>query len=139
RVPGAAFFGVVVPTPPPRVLADAALLEQALVNLLDNAVKYAPAGSRAAVGVEARGSAVEIAVTDEGVGIPPEDLPHVFDSFYRARRGDRVSPGTGLGLAIARGLVEAMGGTIRATSPRPDAPALGAPGTVVTLRLPAAP
>jgi len=72
------------------------------------------------------------------VGIPAEDLPHVFDSFYRARRGDRVAPGTGLGLAIARGLTEAMGGTIEAASPRPDLPRDGSPGTAVTLRLPAA-
>ncbi|MEJ1976808.1 MAG: ATP-binding protein [Acetobacteraceae bacterium] len=72
------------------------------------------------------------------IGIGEADLPHVFDSFYRARHGDRVLPGTGLGLAIARGMVEAMGGTIHATSPRPDAPAEGSPGTVITICLPAA-
>jgi two-component system sensor histidine kinase KdpD len=72
------------------------------------------------------------------VGIPPQDLPHVFDSFFRASRGDRVAPGTGLGLAIARGMAEAMQGSIAAHSPRPDLPRDGAPGTVLTLRLPAA-
>ena len=77
-------------------------------------------------------------MADEGVGIPLADMPHVFDSFYRARRGDRVAPGTGLGLAIARGLVEAMGGTIEAVSPRPDLPRDGSPGTIISLRLPAA-
>jgi two-component system sensor histidine kinase KdpD len=84
------------------------------------------------------GSALAIAVADEGIGIPPEDLTRVFDSFFRAGRGDRGPPGTGLGLAIARGLVESMGGSIAAISPRPDLPADGLPGTVVTLRLPMA-
>jgi len=138
RVPGAAFVPVSLPDPPPLVMADAALLEQALVNVLDNAVKYAPGGSHPTVRITNVAGQVAIAVADEGVGIPPEDLPHVFDSFYRARRGDRVAPGTGLGLAIARGLVEAMGGGIAAQSPRPDRAADAAPGTIVTLRVPAA-
>ncbi len=72
------------------------------------------------------------------MGIAPEDLPHVFDSFYRAGRVDRVAPGTGLGIAIARGFITAMGGRIEAVSPRPDAPPLGFPGTVVILHLPTA-
>ena len=122
-----------------RVLADAALLEQVLVNLLDNAAKYSPDGGRTAVRVSAGRTDVSIAVADEGVGIPLADLPHVFDSFYRARRGDRVAPGTGLGLAIARGMVTAMDGTITAISPRPDLPRDGQPGTVLTVVLPAAP
>jgi two-component system sensor histidine kinase KdpD len=81
---------------------------------------------------------VALSVSDEGIGIPPDELPYVFDSFYRARRQDRVGPGTGLGLAIARGLMEAMGGAIDAQSPRPDVPADGAPGTMITLTLPVA-
>ncbi len=144
RVPDALHVGVALPEQPTRALADPALLEQALVNLLDNAAKYSPDGARTAVRVSlGRGAAgrpeVLVAVADEGVGIPAADLPHVFDSFYRARRGDRVAPGTGLGLAIARGMVEAMDGTIEAASPRPDLPRDGQPGTVVTMRLPAAP
>ena len=139
RVPAAAHVGVSLPDVPVRVLADAALLEQVLVNLLDNAAKYSPDGGRTAVRVSAGRTDVSIAVADEGVGIPPADLPHVFDSFYRARRGDRVAPGTGLGLAIARGMVTAMDGTITAISPRPDLPRDGQPGTVLTLVLPAAP
>ena len=138
RVSGASFVPIGLPDPAPRVMADAALLEQAVVNVLDNAVKYAPPGSLPSIRVTQAGGEVAIAIADEGSGIPADDMPHIFDSFTRATRGDRVVPGTGLGLAIARGLVEAMGGTIGAQSPRPDVPADSAPGTIVTLRLPAA-
>jgi two-component system sensor histidine kinase KdpD len=81
---------------------------------------------------------VAVQVADEGVGIPADDLPHVFDSFFRATRGDRVAPGTGLGLAIAKAFTEAMGGSIRAQSPRLDLPADGLPGTIIGIELPAA-
>ncbi len=138
RVPAASHVTVALPQPPPSALVDPALLEQALVNVLDNAVRYSPAGGMIAVRVTVAGGFVRIAVADEGTGISAADLPHVFDSFYRASRGDRVPPGTGLGLAIARGLVEAVGGTVEASSPRPDAPADGAPGTIVSLRVPVA-
>ena len=139
RVPGALHVGVALDDPALRVLADPALLEQALVNVLDNAVRYAPIGANTAVRAGAERGRVRIAVADEGVGIRAEDLPHVFDSFFRAQRGDRVPPGTGLGLAIARGLVEAMNGSIEALSPRPDAPRGGSPGTIISLLLPEAP
>ena len=121
-----------------HVLADATLLEQVLFNVLDNAVKYSPTGALIRVSGSVGGSVVELAVADEGSGIAPGDLPHVFDSFYRAHRGDRVAAGTGLGLAIARGLVEAMGGSSAAASPRLDLPRDGNPGTIVTIRLPLA-
>ena len=138
RLPGAPHVAVRVAEPPPAALADPALLEQVLVNLLENAVKYSPAGSLTLVRVTAEAGAACVSVADEGIGIPADDLPHVFDSFFRARRGDRVPPGTGLGLAIARGLVEAMGGRIEAHSPRPDTPADGLPGAVLSVRLPGA-
>lgn len=138
RVPDAFHVSVAVPEPPPRVMADPALLEQVLVNLLDNAVKYSPTGSAIAVRVSAVRAGVAVAVLDEGVGIATTDLSRVFDSFTRAQQGDRVAPGTGLGLAIARGMTEAMGGTITAASPRPDLPRDGQPGTVVTVTLPTA-
>jgi two-component system sensor histidine kinase KdpD len=138
RVPGAAHVGVDLANDLPRAAADAALLEQVLVNLLDNAVKYSPPGGLISVSGRASGNRVTLSVTDEGIGIAPDELPFVFDSFYRARRQDRVGPGTGLGLAIARGLMEAMAGTVEAQSPRPDAPADGAPGTMITLSLPIA-
>jgi two-component system sensor histidine kinase KdpD len=139
RVPGTAHVGVDLPEDLPRAVADPTLLEQVLVNLLDNAVKYSPPGGLISVSGRLAGDRVSLSVTDEGIGIAPDDLPYVFDSFYRARRQDRVGPGTGLGLAIARGLMEAVGGTIEAQSPRPNAPADGAPGTVITLTLPVAP
>ena len=139
RVPGATHFALSTPETPPKILADPALLEQILVNILDNAVKYAPQGSQAAIRVSEDGKDVRIAIADEGVGIAAADLPHIFDSFRRATRGDAVAPGTGLGLAIVRGLAEAMGGRIDAVSPRPDVPRDASPGTVITLWLPKAP
>jgi len=135
RVPDADNVLVNVPPDLPALRADPALLEQALVNVLDNAVRYAPLGSVVRIRGSAGAGQVSLEVIDEGVGISAEDLPHVFDSFYRARRGDRTAPGTGLGLAIARGMMEAMGGTIEAISPRPDAARDGSPGTIVVLRL----
>jgi two-component system sensor histidine kinase KdpD len=138
RVSGAMYAGVNIADDATHVLADSALLEQILVNILDNAVKYAPEGSRIAISARRSGDQITISIADEGVGIPSADLPHVFDSFFRATRGDRVAPGTGLGLAIAKAFTEAMGGKIRAQSPRLDLPADGAPGTVIILELPAA-
>jgi two-component system sensor histidine kinase KdpD len=139
RVPGLHGLVMDVPQDLPKVSADPALLEQILVNLLENAAKYGPDDEAVAVAGRRAGNEVIVSVTDGGPGISAADLPHVFDSFYRARRGDRTIPGTGLGLAIALGLTEAMGGTITAISPRPGAPADGPPGTTIDLRLRAAP
>jgi two-component system sensor histidine kinase KdpD len=128
RTPGASYAGVSIGPQAGAVLADPTLLEQVLVNILENAVKYAPEGSRIAVSAARRGAQIALSIADEGVGIPPGDLQAVFDSFYRASQG----------LAIAKAFTEAMGGTIRAQSPRPDLPADGAPGTTIHLTLPAA-
>ncbi|OYV41551.1 MAG: histidine kinase [Acidocella sp. 20-61-6] len=138
RVQGAFYTGIHIAPDATHVRADPALLEQVLVNLLDNAVKYAPPGSRISVSSHRAGNNVSMIVADEGVGIPAAELDAVFDSFFRARSGDRVAPGTGLGLAIARAFTEAMGGRITALSPRPDLPADGLPGTLITVELPAA-
>jgi two-component system sensor histidine kinase KdpD len=138
RVSGAMYAGVNIADDATHVMADPALLEQIIVNILDNAVKYSPEGSRIAISARRAKGNVAISVADEGVGIAAADLPNVFDSFFRATRGDRVAPGTGLGLAIAKAFAEAMGGSIRAQSPRLDLPADGAPGTVITVEIPAA-
>ncbi|MDD2705599.1 MAG: ATP-binding protein, partial [Acidocella sp.] len=138
RVSGAMYTGVNIAPDASHVLADPALLEQVMVNLLDNAVKYAPQGSHINITTTRDDTKVRITVADEGVGIPSGELDAVFDSFFRASRGDRVAPGTGLGLAIAKAFTEAMGGSIAAQSPRLDLPADGLPGTIITLELPAA-
>jgi two-component system, OmpR family, sensor histidine kinase KdpD len=104
----------------PLILADGVLLEQVIVNILDNAAKYSPEGSSITIGASQKGLRVEIAITDRGPGIPKEDLTRVFDMFYRVSIGDRQRAGTGLGLAICKGLVEAMGGTIRAEAGSED-------------------
>ena len=102
------------------VAADGILLEQVLVNILDNAAKYAPEGTEILVSARIAGDMAELSVTDHGPGIPAADLTRVFDMFYRVAGGDRQRAGTGLGLAICKGLIEAMGGTIRAETARPD-------------------
>src|SRR6202021_2580995 len=88
--------------------------EQALFNLLDNAAKYAPPETTIRIQDWRNGDSVCLRVLDEGGGIPPNDLEHIFDKFYRAQKTDQVRAGTGLGLAISRGFVEAMRGTITA-------------------------
>jgi two-component system, OmpR family, sensor histidine kinase KdpD len=116
----------------PMVKADMVLTEQVLFNLLDNAAKYAPQGSRIAVTAAQERGQIAIRVLDEGEGIADADLERVFDRFYRVRRGDRQRAGTGLGLAICRGFVEAMGGTITAAN------RLSRKGAVFTIMLPSA-
>lgn len=114
----------------PAIKGDANLLEQVLFNLLDNAQKY---GGGGAVFVHARrlGADVQISVTDEGAGVKPADLERIFEKFYQGGRSDGRKAGTGLGLSIARGLIEAMGGTIRAESP-----AARRRGTRIVIQLP---
>ena len=117
----------------PMLRIDAVLFEQVLFNLLDNAAKYSPAGSRIDVRATRDGELVEIEVVDEGPGIPPEDLERIFDKFYRVQAQDRRRAGTGLGLAICRGFVEALGGWIVARNRRDRS------GAVLTIRMPVVP
>jgi two-component system sensor histidine kinase KdpD len=100
----------------PMLELDAVLFEQALFNLLDNAAKYAPPETTIRIQDWRNGDSVCLRVLDEGGGIPPNDLEHIFDKFYRAQKTDQVRAGTGLGLAISRGFVEAMHGTIDAAN-----------------------
>ncbi len=106
----------------PAVRADADRLAQVMQNLVANALRHTPSGGRVTLLGEAQGKLVRIRVQDTGEGIPADDLPHVFDRFYRGDRSRaRQSGGSGLGLTIAKTLVEAMGGTIGVES----APAQG--------------
>lgn len=91
---------------------------QVLSNLLVNALRYTPSGGSVTLRASAAPGGVRLTVSDTGVGIPPEDLPYVFDRFWRGdrSRGRAGGTGSGLGLAIAKQLVEAHGGTISATS-----------------------
>jgi two-component system sensor histidine kinase KdpD len=117
----------------PMLRLDAVLFEQVLFNLLDNAAKYSPAGSRIDIRATRDGELVEIEVVDEGPGIPPSDFERIFDKFYRVHAQDRRRAGTGLGLAICRGFVEALGGWIVARNRRDRS------GAALTIRMPVVP
>jgi two-component system sensor histidine kinase KdpD len=102
-----------IPDDLPAVLVDPVRLDQVLTNLLDNARRYA-GGEPVTVQGRAADGRVELRVVDHGPGIPEAERERVFDQFYRLRRNGRTPPdGTGMGLAISRGIVEALGGTIR--------------------------
>ncbi len=108
---------------------DCDRLDQVLTNLVSNALKYSPAGGRVLVRVTRCGDEAEVAVSDEGLGIPPEEQPSLFQPFVRASTTNEQIGGTGLGLYIVRQIVEAHGGAITLHS------AAGR-GTTVTIRLP---
>jgi two-component system sensor histidine kinase KdpD len=100
----------------PLVPLDVLLMEQVLMNVLDNAAKYAPPASTIRISARRKQDAVIIEVMDEGPGIPEDRLTRIFEKFHRVHGGDRQRAGTGLGLAICRGFVDAMGGTITAAN-----------------------
>ncbi|MFL5725214.1 MAG: sensor histidine kinase [Chloroflexota bacterium] len=92
-------------------------LAQVVGNLLQNAIRYTPSGGRVAVRAERRPADVLVSISNTGAGIPPDDLPHVFERFYRVEKSrDRARGGAGIGLAIVRQLVEAAGGAVGAES-----------------------
>lgn len=100
-----------------HVIGDAQRLTQVLLNLLTNALQHTPPGGQVTVGVQRIGGEIHVTVQDTGEGISPDDLPHVFERFYRADRArSRDTGGSGLGLSIAKSLVEAQGGTITVES-----------------------
>jgi two-component system, OmpR family, phosphate regulon sensor histidine kinase PhoR len=113
-----------------RVPIGEQLLEVVIGNVVDNALKYAGEGAEVEVDVRGRAGEVEVAVSDTGVGIAPEHLPHVFERFFRGEQS-RSSPGSGLGLAVVKHIVEAHGGRARAESRAGE-------GAVVRLVLPEA-
>jgi len=117
----------------PGVLVDPDRIAQVLGNLVSNALRYTPAGGRISLVAAAEAGRVLLTVQDTGAGIPPDELPHVFDRFYRgdqARGGDGGE--SGLGLTIARSLVQLHGGTITVESTLNR-------GTKFTIALPAVP
>lgn len=109
---------VYLPEEIPPVYADATRIHQVLVNLLTNALKYSPEGSTVTVSVAVDDGAkrVYVSVSDEGPGISEENLPFIFEPFYRGEGASSQADGAGLGLAISKGIVEAHGGEIGVTS-----------------------
>jgi signal transduction histidine kinase len=99
---------------PLTVLGDERRLRRALLNLLDNALKFTPPGGRITLRLSRAERRARVDVEDTGCGISAEDLPHIFERFYRRSSGEM--PGSGLGLAICRWIVEAHGGVIRVES-----------------------
>lgn len=114
----------------PPLTADKERIEQVLINLISNAVKYTPEGGRIDIAASCAEEKITVRVSDNGIGVPEEDLAHIFERFYRVEKS-RTSEtgGTGLGLAIARELIEAHGGTIRLESKLGE-------GSTVTVTLP---
>jgi two-component system sensor histidine kinase KdpD len=125
-------FEVLVEQGLPFVFADPNLLDQVLANVVGNAIQHAGCGARIRLEAQREGDVVVLSVMDDGPGISPDVLPHIFEKFARAPRpsGD-AGEGTGLGLAIVKGIVEAHQGTVTAISPIADGR-----GTRIEIRLP---
>ncbi|MFD3301545.1 ATP-binding protein [Aquipseudomonas alcaligenes] len=119
-----------VPQQLPLLYVHAALIEQALVNVLENAARFSPAQGRLQLAVEADQDELRILVADQGPGIPEAEREKIFDMFYTAARGDRGGQGTGLGLAICQGMVGAHGGRVTVGE------GLDGRGACLTLHLP---
>lgn len=106
---------VKLPTGLGLVPLDEVLIEQAIYNLIENAIKYTPPGTPIEIRAEAREKEIAIEIQDRGPGLPPGEEQRVFEKFYRAREANRPG-GIGLGLTIARGIVEAHGGSMTAAN-----------------------
>ncbi len=117
-----------VPDNLPLVSMDFVLIVHAMVNLIDNAIKYSPENSPLEIKTWNQNEEIYIAILDHGVGIPPNDITRIFDKFYRVQRPELVT-GTGLGLAISKGIVEAHGGRIWAENRESG-------GTIFSIELP---
>jgi heavy metal sensor kinase len=118
--------------PVPNVMADRELLRLALLNLLDNAIRYSPAGTSITMAVDSEGSAIAIDVIDRGPGIPARHQEKIFERFYRVDEArSRAAGGAGIGLAVARSVLELQHGSLRMTSQEGQ-------GSTFQIRLPAA-
>lgn len=102
--------------PIPTVLGDGLSLSEAFGNIIGNAVKYSRDGSKVVVTVEENGNDILVSVKDEGIGIAAEDIPHIFEGFYRGKSGQAVASGHGIGLAVTRQIIEAHQGSITVES-----------------------
>jgi signal transduction histidine kinase len=108
---------LLLPPELPEVLADVRGMEEVFTNLIGNAIKYSPEGGEVTVSAEAQGDFLEVRVTDKGIGIEPEEIPKIFEQFYRVKHPKtRHVIGTGLGLPIVKGIVEAHRGWVTVES-----------------------
>jgi signal transduction histidine kinase len=113
---GAHSIVLTVPEEPVPVRGDAARIEQALVNLVSNAIKYSPGGGKIRIEVARTPTEAVLSVSDEGVGIPENELPMLFEPFHRGTVSRHVAPGAGLGLSILARIVRAHGGRVQVES-----------------------
>jgi signal transduction histidine kinase len=125
---------LVSPDEPVHVMGDALRLAQVVSNLINNAAKYTPAGGRISVDLVQDGDEAVVRVSDDGMGIPPDMIDHVFDMFTQVDRTlDRAQGGLGVGLTLVRRLMDLHGGSVTAESPGPDQ------GSTFTVRVPVSP
>jgi two-component system phosphate regulon sensor histidine kinase PhoR len=122
---------VVTPVSLPALKADRNKIKQVIINLLSNAIKYNRPSGNILVTVTNSDDELHIAVADNGIGITPESIQHVFEKFYRAPGSEHIAPGTGLGLSICKQIIEAHRGRIDVAS-QPGS------GTTFTVHLPMA-
>jgi PAS domain S-box-containing protein len=99
-----------------EVYADRHKIDQVIVNFVNNALKYAPSSEEIEIKVEEVIDAIKISVTDKGAGIPPDDIPHLFDRYFQVKKGNNPTPGLGLGLYISEQIIKGHGGNIGVAS-----------------------
>ena len=100
----------------PLINGDSLSLLEVFINILSNSLKYSPDFSTVTITAQEEEKHIKVLIRDEGIGIPPEDLPHIFDGFYRGKSGQETAAGHGIGLAVTRQIVEAHEGTVSAES-----------------------
>lgn len=108
-------FSLNLPESEVLLMGNALQIQRAIENLLENALKFTPPGGTITMTLETAAVSITLTVTDTGMGIPPEDLPHLFERFHRGRNS-AAYPGNGLGLAIVKAVAEAHGGRVTAES-----------------------